>query len=82
MTEHAQRFPPPRGRVKIVNGERTPVMEKPFIECGQRARLGGVLVVCVRDKGHPVAIDGGNLKLSYGHSNGYQQWFFDEPETL
>jgi hypothetical protein len=75
--EIPQRFPPPLGRVKTVNGVNYPVTEdRVFIpECGQLARLRGVLVVCVRPKGHPVAIN-------YGHSNGYVEWCFEAAEPI
>ena len=77
--EIPKRFPPsPDMRVRrgkdglIYPVERT----EPFIpECGQLARLRGEgLVVCIRRKGHPVAIN-------YGHSNGYVEWCFDEEEA-
>lgn len=71
-----QRFPPPLGRVTVgKDGLIYPVMEAPFIECGQRVTLRGVgLVECIRRMGHPVAIH-------YGHSNGYEEWCFDEEEA-
>lgn len=73
---YPQRFPSPLGRTTIdAQGVRHPVMEEPFIECGQLATLRGVgLVVCVRRKGHPVAIN-------YGHTNGYEEWCFNEAES-
>ena len=65
------RTPPPLGRTMTNSqGERVPVMEPPFMECGQVARLGGVLVVCIRRTKHPV-------NLRYGHTNGYEEWCFD-----
>jgi hypothetical protein len=76
-TEIPKRFPPPLGRVTMGrDGIVRPVIEdRVFIpECGQITRLRGVgLVVCVRRKGHPVAIN-------YGHSNGYVEWCFDADE--
>lgn len=78
MKEIPVRYPPPLSRSTIgPNGQRIPVMESPFVECGQLARLGGVLVVCIRQAGHPV-------RINYGHSNGYTEWTFDsqeEPDT-
>jgi len=75
MTEHAQRFPPPLGRVKRINGVRTPVIEAPVMECGNSVHLRGIgLVVCIRKVGHPVAIN-------FGHSNGYEEWCFEEADT-
>ena len=70
-TENPNRTPPPLARTMTnAKGERIPVMETPFIECGQVARLGGVLVVCVRRTAHP-------LNLRYGHTNGHEEWCFD-----
>lgn len=68
--EHPVRFPPPLSRSKLVDGIRVPVMERPFIECGEKVQLGGVWVVCIRRKGHPMFIN-------YAHSNGYSEWCFD-----
>lgn len=59
------RVPPP---LVIAEGTR-----KPFFECGQRVRLRGKLVECIRRKNHPVAIN-------YGHSNGYDEWCFESTE--
>ena len=65
------RTPPPLGSTTTnAKGERVPVMETPFMECGQVARLGGVPVVCIRRIKHPV-------NLRYGHTNGYKEWCFD-----
>ena len=71
MSEIPVRTPPPLIRSKVVNGKRVPIMEPTFVECGQQVRLSGNLVVCIRRKGHPVAIN-------YGHTNGYDEWCFDE----
>ena len=70
-TEIPNRTPPPLARtVMNANGDRIPVMEPPFVECGQVARIGGVPVVCIRRAKHPV-------DLRYGHTNGYKEWCFD-----
>jgi hypothetical protein len=73
--EIPKRSPPPLGRFTTdSNGVRHPVMEEPFIECGQRVRLRGIgLVECIRRKGHPATIN-------YCHSNGYEQWCFDDTD--
>jgi hypothetical protein len=73
MTDIPQRFPPPLSESERgPNGERRPVIQPPFIECGQTTRLGGVLVTCIRRQGHPV-------RINYGHTNGYTEWTFDTP---
>jgi hypothetical protein len=73
MSEQPQRFPPPHPKTtRNADGTVSPVMEPVVIECGQRARLGGVLVECIRRVGHPV-------RINYGHSNGYTEWAFDAP---
>lgn len=73
MTEIPVRFPPPLARSRVnADGVREPVMEPPVVECGMVTRLGGKLVECIRRAGHPVLIN-------YAHSNGYEEWAFDEP---
>lgn len=64
------RTPPPLARTRTENGKRIPVLETPVIECGKLASLRGVLVICIRRHGHPVAIN-------FGHHNGYDEWCFD-----
>ena len=72
--ETAVRFPPPLARSTInADGLRVPIMEAPFVECGQRARLGGTLVECIRRAGHPV-------RINHGHTNGFMHWAFDATE--
>ena len=72
-TEYPVRFPPPLARSEVdAQGRRIPVMQKPFVECGEQVRLRGVLVVCIRRSGHPV-------RINYGHSNGYDEWCFSTP---
>lgn len=44
---------------------------KPLIVCGKRVRLRGKLVECIRRAGHPVT-------MNYGHSNGIDEWAFEE----
>lgn len=73
MSDIPARFPPPLMRSKVVAGERVPIVERPFVECGQEVRLRGKLVVCIRRAGHPVFIN-------YGHTNGYDEWCFDALE--
>ncbi|MFF2054125.1 hypothetical protein ACFVU2_21140 [Leifsonia sp. NPDC058194] len=76
MSDIPKRFPPPLARhTTDSNGLNRPVMEPPFVECGQTVTLRGVgLVTCIRRKGHPVA-------MNYGHSNGYEEWLFDSADT-
>jgi len=76
MTEFAQRFPPPLSRSTVnEKGERVPMIEPSFVECGHRVHIKGVLVECIRRKGHPVA-------LNFAHTNGYVEWVFDEPASM
>ena len=68
------RFPPPLAQTKRnAEGLRVPVMQEPVVECGQTVRLGGKLVQCIRQAGHPVYV-------TWGHTNGYDEWCFDEEE--
>jgi hypothetical protein len=73
---HPKRLPPPLGCTsRGKDGVTRPVMEAPFMECGQCANLRGVgWVECIRRKGHP-------LSLFVAHSNGLgDEWCFDEAE--
>lgn len=71
--EQPIRTPPPLAQSKVVNGKRVPVIEQPFMECGQKVELRGIgWVQCVRRAGHLT-------DLVLGHSNGYTQWAFDAP---
>lgn len=63
MNETPIRIPPALGRPGV--------LEKPIIECGQQVRLRGKLVICIREINHPV-------RINYGHSNGIDEWCFDE----
>jgi len=63
MSEIPVRFPPPLSFSRDI----TPVV----IECGKMVRLRGKLVICIRDMNHPV-------NLLYGHSNGYDEWCFED----
>lgn len=70
------RYPPPLGRtVRKADGSLSPVMERPFVECGQVVTLRNHgEVICIRESGHPAFID-------WGHTNGYVEWCFGAPNV-